>query len=164
MHMAAVRADRILEPVRGLGTFTADLDRLVDWFIECGVETVVMEFNQRLSIPILNSSMPEDLLCSCQRPRCQACTRAQDRCQRCAVAAAPPFVRTAAGELSAQRPDCGAASIRASARAPARVCGLPYPAHAEGSDRDEPSAPPRRRRRHRRNGSADHPRNTRRRA
>ena len=43
MHMAAVSADRTPEPVRSFGTFTADLHRLVDWFIECGVETVVME-------------------------------------------------------------------------------------------------------------------------
>ena len=43
MHMAAVRADRAPEPVRSFGTFTADLHRLIDWFTECGVETVVME-------------------------------------------------------------------------------------------------------------------------
>ena len=43
MHMAAVRADCTSEPVRSFGTFTADLDRLVSWFKECGVETVVME-------------------------------------------------------------------------------------------------------------------------
>ena len=43
MHMAAVRADRTTEPARSFGTFTTDLHRLVDWFTECGVETVVME-------------------------------------------------------------------------------------------------------------------------
>src|ERR1700736_4578566 len=43
LHMAAVRADRAIEPVRSFGTFTTDLHRLVDWFTECGVETVVME-------------------------------------------------------------------------------------------------------------------------
>ncbi|MET4391801.1 transposase [Bradyrhizobium sp. F1.4.3] len=43
MHMAAVNADRTPEPVRSLGTFTTDLHRLVDWFAECGVDTVVME-------------------------------------------------------------------------------------------------------------------------
>jgi hypothetical protein len=43
MHMAAVRADRTPEPIRSFGTFTTDLHRLVDWFTECGVETVVME-------------------------------------------------------------------------------------------------------------------------
>ena len=52
MHMAAVRADRAQEPVRSFGTFTADLHRLVDWFTECGVETVVMESTSVYWIPI----------------------------------------------------------------------------------------------------------------
>src|SRR3974390_1709315 len=52
MHMAAVRADRTPEPVRSFGTFTADLHRLVDWFTECGVETVVMESTSVYWIPI----------------------------------------------------------------------------------------------------------------
>ena len=43
MHTAAVRADWTPEPVRSFGTFTTDLHRLVNWFEECGVETVVME-------------------------------------------------------------------------------------------------------------------------
>ena len=52
MHMAAVRADRTPEPVRSFGTFTTDLHRLVDWFTECGVETVVMESTSVYWIPI----------------------------------------------------------------------------------------------------------------
>jgi transposase len=52
MHMAAVRADRAPEPVRSFGTFTIDLHRLVDWFTECGVETVVMESTSVYWIPI----------------------------------------------------------------------------------------------------------------
>jgi transposase len=52
MHMAAVGADRVPEPVRSFGTFTADLYRLVDWFTECGVETVVMESTSVYWIPI----------------------------------------------------------------------------------------------------------------
>src|SRR5258705_1472321 len=52
MHMAAVRADRAPEPVRSFGTFTADLHLLVDWFTECGVETVVMESTSVYWIPI----------------------------------------------------------------------------------------------------------------
>ncbi len=51
-HMAAVSADRTPEPVRSFGTFTADLHRLVDWFTECGVETVVMESTGVYWIPI----------------------------------------------------------------------------------------------------------------
>jgi transposase len=52
MHMAAVRADRTPEPVRSFGTFTTDLHRLVDWFAECGVETIVMESTGVYWIPI----------------------------------------------------------------------------------------------------------------
>src|SRR3982074_3767979 len=52
MHMAAVRADRASEPVRSFGTFTADLHRLVNWFTECGVETVVMESTSVYWIPV----------------------------------------------------------------------------------------------------------------
>jgi transposase len=52
MHMAAVRADCTPEPVRSFGTFTTDLHRLVDWFTECGVETIVMESTSVYWIPI----------------------------------------------------------------------------------------------------------------
>lgn len=43
MHVAAVRPDRDPEPVRSFGTFTGDLQRLADWFAQCGVRTVAME-------------------------------------------------------------------------------------------------------------------------
>jgi transposase len=52
MHVAAVGADRTAEPVRSFGTFTTDLHRLVDWFAECGVETVVLESTSVYWIPI----------------------------------------------------------------------------------------------------------------
>jgi transposase len=52
MHVAAVRADRTAEPVRSFGTFTTDLHRLVDWFAECGVDTVVMESTSVYWIPV----------------------------------------------------------------------------------------------------------------
>jgi transposase len=51
-HVAAVAADRAAEPVRSFGTFTTDLHRLVDWFAECGVETVVMESTSVYWIPV----------------------------------------------------------------------------------------------------------------
>jgi len=50
--MAAVRADRTADPVRSFGTFTTDLHRLVDWFAECGVDTVAMESTSVYWIPI----------------------------------------------------------------------------------------------------------------
>jgi transposase len=51
-HVAAVGADRTAEAVRSFGTFTTDLHRLVDWFAECGVETVVMESTSVYWIPV----------------------------------------------------------------------------------------------------------------
>ena len=52
MHMAAVNVARAPEPVRSFGTFTADLHRLIEWFAECGVDTVVMESTSVYWIPI----------------------------------------------------------------------------------------------------------------
>ena len=43
MHMAAVDPNRDAVPVRSFGTFTGDLHRLADWFVQCGVKTVAME-------------------------------------------------------------------------------------------------------------------------
>jgi len=63
MHMAAVGADRAPEPVRSFGTFTADLHRLVDWFTECGVETVVMESTVSTGFRSSSFSMPGGLPC-----------------------------------------------------------------------------------------------------
>src|SRR5271154_573730 len=63
MHMAAVRADGAREPVRSFGTFTADLHRLVDWFTECGVETVVMESTSVYWIPIYELLDARDFPC-----------------------------------------------------------------------------------------------------
>jgi transposase len=43
LHVAAVGPERDPEPVRSFGTFTADLHRLADWLVQCGVTTVAME-------------------------------------------------------------------------------------------------------------------------
>ncbi len=164
MHMAAVGADRAPEPVRSFGTFTADLRRLVDWFTECGVETVVM--NRPVSTGFRSSSfsMPGGLPWFLSTRATPSTCQAQDRCQRCAMAAAAPFIRVTASQLSAQRADCRAASLRASARASAGVRGLTHPAYAEGFDGDESSAPPRRGRHHRLDRPAYHTRDPCRRA
>lgn len=53
------------------------------------------------------------------------------RYHRCAVAAAAPFVWAVASQLSAQRTDCGAAILRAPARASDWVRGLPHQAYAQ---------------------------------
>lgn len=42
-HFVAVPPDRDDEPVREFPSFTSDLERLADWLIACGVDTVAME-------------------------------------------------------------------------------------------------------------------------
>ena len=165
MHMAAVRADRTSEPVRSFGTFTTDLHRLVEWLKECGVETVVMESTSVYWIPIfeLLDAHGFTVFLVNARDAKHVPGRKTD------VSDAQWLQRLHSyGLLRASfRPKGQISELRAymrPARASARVCGLTYPAYAEGVDRDESSAPPRRHRYHRRDRSADHSHNPRRRA
>ena len=164
MHTAAVRADRTSEPVRSFGTFTTDLHRLVDWFTECGVETVVMESTSVYWIPIF------ELLDA--RGFAVFVVNARDAKhvpgRKTDVSDAQWLQRLHSyGLLRASfRPKGQIAELRAYVRLRerlARVCGLTYPAYAKGADRDESSAPPCRCRHHWRDRSADHPRDPRRR-
>jgi transposase len=52
MHYVAVPADRDPEPVRCFRTFTADLQRLADWLVACGIKTVAMEATGVYWIPV----------------------------------------------------------------------------------------------------------------
>lgn len=52
LHVAAVGLDRDKEPVRTFRTFTADLHSLADWFVNCGVKTVVMESTGVYWLPV----------------------------------------------------------------------------------------------------------------
>jgi hypothetical protein len=158
MHMAAIRADGAREPVRSFGTFTADLHRLVDWFTECGVETVVMESTSVYWIPLYELLGARGFTVFLVNARDAKHVPRRKTDVSDAVAAAASFVRVAAGQLSPKRADRRAAGLRASTRASAAVCGLTHPAHAEGVDRDESSAPPRCRRHHRRDRPAYHTR------
>jgi transposase len=165
MHMAAVRADRAPEPVRSFGTFTADLHRLVDWFTECGVETVVMESTSVYWIPIfeLLDARGFTVFLVNARDAKHVPGRKTD------VSDAQWLQRLHSfGLLRASfRPKgqiAELASLRASARASAGVRGLTHPTYAEGLDGDESSAAPRRRRHHRRDRPAYHTRDPCRRA
>jgi transposase len=51
-HYVAVGPDRDAEPVRRLGCFTEDLQRLGRWLRECGVRTVVMQSTGVYWIPV----------------------------------------------------------------------------------------------------------------
>jgi transposase len=43
VHYVAVPPGRAKQNVREFGSFTSDLHQLVDWLVECGIDTVVME-------------------------------------------------------------------------------------------------------------------------
>ena len=51
-HFVAVPPDRDPQPVREFRTFTADLHRLADWLVQCGVKTVAMESTGVYWIPL----------------------------------------------------------------------------------------------------------------
>jgi transposase len=51
-HFVAVAPDRDPQPVRKFRTFTADLHRLADWLVQCGVKTVAMESTGVYWIPL----------------------------------------------------------------------------------------------------------------
>ena len=52
VHYVAVPADRDPTPVRAFKTFTADLHRLADWLLACGVTSVAMESTGVYWIPL----------------------------------------------------------------------------------------------------------------
>ena len=165
MHMAAVRADRAPEPVRSFGTFTADLHRLVDWFTECGVETVVMESTSVYWIPIfeLLDARGFTVFLVNARDAKHVPGRKTD------VSDAQWLQRLHSfGLLRASfRPKGQIAELRSYVRQRERL--LEYAAshiqHMQKAlDGDECSAPPRRRRHHRRHRPAHHTRHPCRRA
>jgi transposase len=51
-HYVAVPPGRDSEPVRSFTTFTADLERLADWLVGCGIKTVAMEATGVYWIPV----------------------------------------------------------------------------------------------------------------
>ena len=51
-HWVCVPGDRSSQPVRGFNTTTTDLRRLVEWLIECGVDTVAMESTGVYWVPL----------------------------------------------------------------------------------------------------------------
>jgi transposase len=51
-HYVAVPRDRDPSPIRSFKTFTADLHRLADWLVACGITTVAMEATGVYWIPV----------------------------------------------------------------------------------------------------------------
>jgi transposase len=51
-HYVAVGPDRDAEPVRTFGCFTADLHRLAEWLLACGIQTVALQSTGVYWIPV----------------------------------------------------------------------------------------------------------------
>jgi transposase len=51
-HYVAVPSDRDAQPVRRFRTFTADLKRMAEWLVKCGITTVAMESTGVYWMPI----------------------------------------------------------------------------------------------------------------
>ncbi len=66
---ASVPADRDSEPVRCFGTFTPDLQRLVDWLRTCRIDTVAMESTGVYWIPVFELLERRGLQASLVEPR-----------------------------------------------------------------------------------------------
>ena len=140
-HYVAVPPDRDARPVRAFQTFTTDLQRLADWLVQCGVKTVAMESTGVYWIPvyeILKARGLEVVLVNARHLR-NVRGRKSD-VSDCRWLRDLHSVGLLSPSLPPRRRDRGAALLHAPAREfGARGCH-PYPAHAEGVDRDESSA------------------------
>lgn len=68
-HYVAVPEDRDARPVRKFGTFTADLIALVNWLVQCGVDTVAMESTGVYWIPLFEMLAARGMKCFVVDPR-----------------------------------------------------------------------------------------------
>jgi transposase len=68
-HYVAVPEDRDAQPVRKFGTFTSDLAALVDWLVQCGIDTVAMESTGVYWIPLFEMLEVRGIRCFVVDPR-----------------------------------------------------------------------------------------------
>src|SRR6266481_5846164 len=78
-HFVAVPPDRDDEAVREFTSFTEDLERLADWLVACGIDTVAMESTGVYWIPLFELLESRGLTnrVSGQCPACEERLRAQ---------------------------------------------------------------------------------------
>lgn len=68
-HYVAVPEDRDAQPVRKFGTFTSDLAALVNWLVQCGIDTVAMESTGVYWIPLFEMLVARGIQCFVVDPR-----------------------------------------------------------------------------------------------
>ena len=102
-HWVAVPPGRDPQPVRRFGTFTADLDALADWLIDCGVTTVAMESTGVYWIPLFELLEARGLQVLLIDPRQAKRAPGRPKTDRldCQVAATPARLRAARRRPSA---------------------------------------------------------------
>ena len=140
MHVAAVGPDRDEQPVRTFRTFTDDLKRLADWFTRCGIKTIAMESTGVYWIPVFEilEQRGFEVMVVNARDAKHVPGRKTD------VSDAQWLQRLHEyGLLRASfRPQAEIAGLRAYLRRRERLLDLrsvAHPAHAKGTDADEPA-------------------------
>lgn len=68
-HYVAVPDDRDASPVRKFGTFTSDLIALVNWLVQCGIDTVALESTGVYWIPLHDLIVERGIRCFVVDPR-----------------------------------------------------------------------------------------------
>jgi len=68
-HYVAIPDDRDAQSVRKFGTFTADLMALVNWLVQCGIDTVAMESTGVYWIPLYEMLVERGINCFVVDPR-----------------------------------------------------------------------------------------------
>ena len=141
-HLAAVNPDVTDAPVRAFGTFTHDLNDLADWFETHGVTSVAVESTGVYWIPayeILEQHGFEVILVNARYAknvpgRKTDVSDASWLWQLHSYGLLRGSFRPSA-EIATLRP----AGVPAPTGEAGRVCGGPYPTHAESTDGDEPA-------------------------
>ena len=89
-HFVAVSEEHTEEPVREFEAYTAELYRMADWLVDCGVETVVSRAGQKHAsgVLLLNDSVrsnrlpSEEHICRLRHSHCTATTGVSNNYQR----------------------------------------------------------------------------------
>ena len=163
IHVVAVPPELCDEPVQTFQAFTGDIERMADWLVSLGIQTVAMESTGVYWVPVyevLQGRGIEVIVANAREARCVPGRKSD-------VNDAQWLQRLhACGLLRASfRPGHDIAALRAYLRVAREAPGLrrgAHPAHAEGADLHESAAAPCRQRHHRRDRNEDHPRDRRR--
>ena len=131
-HWVAVPPDRAPQPVRRFGTFTADLDALADWLLDCGITTVAMESTGVYWIPLFELLEARGLQVFLIDPRQakRAPGRPENRSARLPMAATPARLWPARRRLPPRRPGLRAAQLFPPPPDAPHLWRAPYSAYA----------------------------------